>query len=442
MPNWVRRFVDIRPREVEPTFLFFSFWFIVILVFQILRPLKKGLFVDALGAKTELYAKLANIGVAILLMVIFTALYNRLGTRRMITVLCAAFVLSLAGFSMAFAGDKPGELLTWSFYLFGDGWSTLWVTTFWAYLNELTQTDQAKRLYGIIGAGGVIGGLVGPLAVWQLVRPLGAPVLLAGSAVATAIIGVLIWRTERIASRPDSSIGRREKAAAQPAKAANPAIEGGKLVARSRYLLAITAIVFLYEVVSQILDYQYSSAAETLQGAGVTQAFFGQVGTIVGVVSVITQLFLVSFVIRSFGLTTALLVLPVAMGLASGVYVAVPLLWTAALLTISDNSFSYSMNQTARETLFVPTPSDVKYKARAFSNMFVQRLGKGFAILMALGLSAFPIRILSLVALVVIAVWAYLAAYAGRRFESMTKEGEPARVEPPPAPALLKSPAT
>lgn len=273
----------------------------------------------------------------------------------------------------------------------------------------------------------MVGGLVGPLAVWQLVRPLGAPTLLAGCAAVTCILGLLFWRVERIAATPGAAIARRGGGQARPADTSNPAIEGAKLVAASRYLLAIAAIVFLYELVSQVLDYQYATAAESIEGAGATQAFFGQVGTIIGVVSVLTQFFLVSFVIRTLGLTTALLVLPVAMALASGIYFAVPVLSAAALLTISDNAFSYSMNQTARETLFTPTPADVKYKARAFTNMFVQRFGKGAAILMALALSAAPVRYLSLLAIAVIALWAGLAVYAGRRFDALTNATEAPR---------------
>jgi len=66
--------------------------------------------------------------------------------------------------------------------------------------------------------------------------------------------------------------------------------------------------------------------------------------------------------------------------------------------------------------------ADIKYKARAFANMFVQRTGKGAAILMALGLSAIPIRFLSILALIVIVIWGVFAHYAGRRFEVLTNE--------------------
>ena len=128
----LRSFVDIRKGEVEPAALFFLFWFFVIVVFQMLRPLKKGLFVEHLGADVELYAKLSNIGVAILAVVAFTALYNRFGSRRLIPALCGLFVVALFGFAGALAGGGvPSAPLNWSFYLFGDAWSTVWVTSFW-----------------------------------------------------------------------------------------------------------------------------------------------------------------------------------------------------------------------------------------------------------------------------------------------------------------------
>jgi len=427
----LRSFVDIRKGEFEPALLFFLFWFFVIVVFQALRPLKKGLFVEHLGAHMELYAKLANIGVAMLAVVVFTALYNRFGSRRLIPTLCAIFAVALLVFAGVLSGGgAPAPWMNWAFYLFGDAWSTVWVTTFWAYLTELTRTDQSKRLYGLIGAGGVIGGLMANFTVWQYIQKSGIGVLLAGAAVVTVIVAAIVLRLETIARRPGAAISRQASASPKTtsektAPKGNPVFDGARLVVASKYLLAIAMITFLYEINSQILDYQYSSAAETIQGAGGTQAFFGRVGTIIGVISVVTQLFLVSFITRTFGITTALLILPAAMAAASGIYFVTPMLMTAALLTISDNSFNYSINQTAREMLYVPTSDDVKYKARAFINMLVQRVGKGAAILMALGFDAMsnlPIRYLSILAFAVIAIWVAFGWYAGRQFDALTAE--------------------
>lgn len=425
----VRQFVDVKKREVEPALLFFLFWFLIIVVFWLLKPLKTGLFVEHLGARTELYAKLANIGVAMAAVAVFSWLYDRLGSRRLILVLVGGFVGALLAFAAALGqAGAPSEVVNWSFYLFGDAWTTIWVTTFWAYLNEMTGTEQSKRLYGLIGGGGVVGGLVGTGIVAGLVERVGTPPLLVAAAMVTALLALLAWRIESLASSPDAPIARGQKAeidvrGEDEEEAENAALEGAKIALASKFIFSIVMIVFLYEFASQILDYQYKTALEGVQGQAATQGFYATVGVIQNTISVITQFFLVAFVIRKFGITVALLVTPVAMLLASGAYFAVPSLWAASTLTISDNAFNYSINQTARETLFVPTDDDVKYKARAFANMFVQRFGKGGAILVALALTLLPVRYLTLIAAAVILAWAGFAKYAGQHFEEETGGG-------------------
>jgi AAA family ATP:ADP antiporter len=423
----LRSFIDIRRREAEPALLFFAFWFLVIVIFWILKPLKTGLFIENLGAHTELYAKLANIGIAILAVWIFSWLYSQLGSRRLLLSLCALFMVCLTYFALVLArAATPPRLQIWGFYLLGDAWTTIWVTTFWAYLNEMTTTEQSKRLYGFIGGGGIIGGLVGTTVVATTVERAGAPALLVVAVAGTAVIGVLAWRIERLAASPQSPIGRglRQDVIIQTGgKKVNEALAGARLALTSRYLLAIVLIVLLYEFVSQMLDYQFKTALQSISGEAATEAFYARVGVIINGLSVITQFFLVSFIIRTFGITKALLVLPAALLISSSIYVAVPTLWAASLLTISDNALNYSINQTSRETLYVPTPAEVKYKARAFTNMFVQRLGKGGAIAVALALPMIPVRYLTFLAGAVILAWAALAIYAGKRFDARTGDG-------------------
>lgn len=431
----LRLFVDIERDEVEPALLFFVFWFLVIVVFWVLKPLKTGVFIDPLGdrgAEIELYAKLMNIGVAILAVWLFSLLYNRLGSRWLIFSLCGLFVGALLWFAGIIEAEaEPGAFKYWAFYLFGDAWTTIWVATFWAYLNEMTHTEQSKRLYGLIGGGGIIGGLVGTTVVATTVEDVGMSALLMGTVVATVILALITVRIEMLSARAGAAIGRDvgETRIVAKKEKTNAAIDGAKLVMASKYLFAIAMIMFLYEFASQILDYQFKNELESVEGAAETSAFFANIGIIINSVSIITQFFLVSLIIRKWGITTALLVLPVAMLISSGIYFAIPVLWAGSLLTVSDNSLNYSINQTSRETLFVPTSGDAKYKARAFINMFVQRFGKGIAILMALGLTAFPIRYLSFLAAAVIAVWAGFAWYAGRRFDEETGEEAEERLE-------------
>jgi AAA family ATP:ADP antiporter len=92
----------------------------------------------------------------------------------------------------------------------------------------------------------------------------------------------------------------------------NPALEGAQLVFRSPYLLSIVGIVGLYEIVSTVLDFQFTSTiAHYLTGPAIGQQF-STVLLITNSVSLLVQLFLTSFVMTRFGLGVALLILPIA----------------------------------------------------------------------------------------------------------------------------------
>jgi AAA family ATP:ADP antiporter len=100
---------------------------------------------------------------------------------------------------------------------------------------------------------------------------------------------------------------------------------------------------------------------------------------------------------------------------------ALPLLWTGSALNTIDNAFSYSINQSAKEALYVPTTADEKYKAKAFIDMFVQRFAKAVAVGVSLAITTIfsdfsSIRWLSLFTIAIVAAWIVAARYAGAQF--------------------------
>src|SRR5207342_3476327 len=94
----LRNLFEVRPGELRPALLMFGFFFSVIAVFQILKPLKKGLFVAQFGAEHELIAKGINIDMAFTAMILFTYLYNWLGRQRLVRFLVGFFFLLLLVF--------------------------------------------------------------------------------------------------------------------------------------------------------------------------------------------------------------------------------------------------------------------------------------------------------------------------------------------------------
>jgi len=428
MRNPLAKVFDFRKQELPVVALLFSFFFLVIAVFQMLYALKRGLFLEHYGADVELYAKLLNIVVAALAVVGFTALRNRLQRQRLIYALCAFFIFWFVVLTQALA--DPSTLAVWGFYLLVDLETTLMVATFWAYATDISTSDQAKRLFGVIGAGGIVGGLAGSALTASL--PEGSATtqgLLWVAAVMMAVITVVIYRMETLMGgsgvfRKVMSPGPAEH---QSPSKMNAAFQGAKLVMRSPYLAAIVGIMACYEIASQTMDYQFSVMAESVAGVTETQGFIADIRFYANLLSVFVQFFLVSLIMRKLGVVAALLVLPLAAVGSSAAFLVVATLPAAGLLHITDNGLNYSIQQTARESLYVVTTQDEKYKARAFTNMFIQRFAKGVSILALLGLIAIQvdIRYVSLITIAVMVVMILCSVYAGRRFELKSAESGP-----------------
>ncbi len=421
MINPIRKVFDVRKGEFPVAILLFGFFFLVIAVFQMLRPLKKGLLIEHYGAHLELYAKLGNIVVAGIAVTVFTYLYNRLPRQRLIYTLCLFFIGCFLW--LTYALNDSSALAIWSFYLLGDLVTTVMVAGFWAYATDLATPDQAKRLFGVIGGGGIIGGFAGISLTRILLQELGMSGLLL---LAAGLMGMVILATyliEKLTAETDafqnaSAHRQVQQNGTEQKSKMMAALEGAQLVRRSKYLASIVGIMAFYEMASQVMDFQFSSLAEGLSGVEGTQAFLAQVGFYANGLAVVVQFFLVSFIMRRLGLVTALLILPVAIFGSSAAFVAMSTLGVASLLYISDNGINYSVQQTARESLYVVTSPDDKYKARAFTNMFVQRLAKGLSILlvMMLGMLRIEISTLSVITITVAILMAIFSIYAGREF--------------------------
>lgn len=449
----LRAIFDVRRGERAVAGLMAFYFFLVITSFWILKPIKKTLFISHYAAdgfnllgghfdapSAELLAKVMNMLVAALAVIVFSALARRLRRERLAYVFTSFFLLAYGAF--AFVGPASSGLSVWAFYLFGDLFSTLMVATFFAFLNDSVTSDAAKRLYGIVGFGGVLGGVFGASAVGVWIREispeawLGIAALLAGVilVVARGAAAALEKSPSLTAANTVPTVNAANPAEAPPAKAANPALAGARLVFRSSYLLSIVAIVGLYELVSTLLDFQFTSAVfEFAPDEATRNQHYATVYAITNWLSMGVQLFLTSFVMRRFGLGVALLMLPAAIVLSSLGFLLTPSLLFGSLLSISDNGLNYSINQSSKEALYVPTTVEEKYQAKAFIDMFVQRMAKALGVGVGLlaqkffvGFAAIPF--LSLVVLPIALLWGGAALYAGRRFKALER-GDAAVVE-------------
>lgn len=431
--NPLKGFLDVKRREVPFVVLMFLYFFLVITVFWILKPLKKAAFIGFYkgtgenffglgGPEAEQIAKVGNMVVAFVAMVVFTLLSRQLHRQRLTFVFAGFSVAVLLGYLPFVSSGEAGEPIVWSFYLFGDLFNTLMVATFFAFLNDSVAPGDAKRLYGPIVLGGVAGGFFGSMGVDQLIKKLDLYQWLLLAAGLVLIIAVIAWAAGRIVDRDPPKVEAR---ADEPVVPGSAALEGARRVFRSRYLLAIVTIVGLYEIVSTILDYQFTTAVNEFVSKADQRALFTRVYFITNSLAFGVQLFLTSVIMKRLGVRVALLIMPIAILGTSMGFLALPVLWVGAALSTSDNGLNYSVNQSARESLYTPVSRDDKYKAKAFIDMFVQRAAKAIAVGINLILAATigglaGARWLSLVVAALVAIWILAASYAGRRFRELT----------------------
>jgi len=396
--NPLKQIFNIRKEELPMSLFMGGIFFLVITVFWIMKPIKKTLFLsfykdtgfDLMGiaftaSQTELLAKVLNMVVAFFAVWIFSILSNKFRREKLIFIFATFFMATLLVFSQLISNESAG--VYWSFYLYGDLFSTLMVATFFAFLNDSVTPGASKRLYGLIGFGGVVGGAFSTttLRTLQKAKVLSNEEFLLVCIGLVFLIMVFAYFAGKLATDTPSQNSQSSKQ--EKSQKSNAAFEGAKLVLTSKYFLSIVLIVGLYEMVSTIMEFQFTNAILNLVPGPEIGNAFNTAFMSMNVLAMVVQLFLTSFVMTRFGVGKALMVLPIAVCCSSMGFMLFPLAITGGLLLVLDGGFNYSINQMARESLYVPTTRDEKYKAKAFIDMFLQRFAKVLAIGLSLGVS-------------------------------------------------------
>jgi AAA family ATP:ADP antiporter len=368
------------------------YFFLLIVAYWILKPIKKALFVGYYKtqgavygfepAQMELLAKETNILIALCMALMLVWLRRRFTAAGFGLAVSLLFAAGLAAF-IPFA-STPDEGFVWGLYIFGDMFVSSMVALFFATLHDCSSMADARRIYGQVGIGGVLGGLVGSVAAGGLDQAAGVPGALGMSFVLTlCVAGIGWWISRELPARYE---------AINPADAKTGCddcgmFKGAHSIIHSRPLMLIASVLLLYEVASVVIDYQFTAAVIRHVSTADLKQYFGAVYTFSNAMALLVQLLLTTWIIRRHSLKLALLVMPLAILLGESAYLLFPVLLTASLLNTTDGAFAYSIQQTAREALYVPLSRYEKYEAKAFIDIVWLRFSKGIAVVLSLGLS-------------------------------------------------------
>jgi len=283
----------------------------------------------------------------------------------------------------------------------------------WTLASFLWTTREAKRLFGMLGSGGILGGVFAGFVSARIAASFGAESLLLFMALAlAAAVGVVIhvWK-QRPSEAQDQSV-----------------VSGGpqsmfgslRLIAESPHLRVIAALVFLSSVVATLAAWQTKFVAQaTFVSKDALAIFFGHFDGFVCIIALAAQLLLTGKVLQRFGIGIALAALPVSLFAGSLAVVVWGSLWAVCLAKGGDRVFRYSIDTAAQQLLYLPVSSRVKLQVKSFIDTVVWRLGGGFAGLVLLvfatrlGLNASQVGWFSLL---FVSVWLVTAFEARRQY--------------------------
>jgi ATP:ADP antiporter, AAA family len=396
------RFLDIQPGEGLMTLGSGALFFLVVASHNLIKPVRNSLFLERVGADKLPYVYVAT-AVVIGLLISWYSRYvvDRLPPRRLIPVTYGFLALNLGVFSWALRGESIATSAT--FYIWAKVYPALTVSQFWLMTNVMFEPRQARRLFGFIGAGGILGGIVGGVMAGIAAEAIGTEnVLIVAAVVITlcAALAAYLHPDRAPVTRGPSVAGSNRRDHAQSA---------ARLVRESGHLRALSAILMLAIVVSTVVDWQMNKAVELfVAGEDAKTAFFGRFFAVLNGGSFLIQVGLTGYILRRFGIGVALLLLPLGL-LTGAIGVLVhPALWTTVLAKGADGTLRYSLDQSTRELLFLPVPQAVKARAKPFIDVAAQRGGTGLAgvlILLATHMASVPFQYLSLVSIAAITVW-------------------------------------
>jgi len=192
-------------------------------------------------------------------------------------------------------------------------------------------------------------------------------------------------------------------------------------------------LMLLVNVVNTTGEYILSKTVVDVYAAGqaagaqldekkVIGEFYGNYFTIVNILSALIQAFVVSRALKFLGVRGALFVMPMVSLLGYLSMAFIPVLGLIRGAKIAENSLDYSLQNTTRNALYLPTSREAKYKAKQANDTFFVRLGD----LLSAGLVfagttwlAFTRTSFAMVTVVLVLVWLVIAFALGKRFQSL-----------------------
>ena len=424
MKRWIERALNVGPGDLGRGVLLCSCLFLVICSYKMGGVAGAALFLSRFQASQLAYAQIA----ASVLVVVIIAGYVVIARRLLFRDLLVGSMLFFSATWAVFWGlSHYYSHLIWVFpalYIWVKIFGVLGATQIWTLANYVLTTREAKRVFGMVGGGGIAGGIFAGFLSKTMAKGFGTESLLLAMTLFVLICAglvILVWRSGRML------VGDAQRTAGGSTDADPRNLSASlRLLLSSPYLRAVAAVICISSLVTTLTDWQFLAIGKQfLVKKDVMAAFFGDFYFYAGMLGLLFQLLLTARFLRRFGIGTALFVLPVTVFMGSAGLLVLGTLASAVALKGGDTVLRYSIDKSTAELLYLPISARVKLQVKWFIDTVIWRLGDGLSGLMVLIFATFlhfSPRQISWVVLVMAGGWILAVSVARRQYVATLKE--------------------
>jgi AAA family ATP:ADP antiporter len=369
-------FSEVHAGEGVTALLMLTNIFVTLVSYSIIKVVREPLILLGGGAEVRSYSA----GGQALLLMLFVPFYSwfasRVDRRKLLIGITLFFALNIELFALAVAAHVP--LVGVAFFIWVGIFNIALVAQFWSYANDIYTKPAGDRLFPIIAIGMTAGAPLGSVIAGRLARAEVAPQMILQVSALLLLVSLALYLVVNARESLRSGAGSDQ--------AALGGASGFSLVFKSRYLSLIAVLIALLNVVNTTGEYLIArlvsaqAAATAARDSGFNQeawigGFYGSYQFWVNVAALLLQFFVTSRLVKYLGLRGALLMLPlIALGgyaiVAAGVSFAV-VRWVKT----AENATDYSVMNTARGLMWLPTSREEKYKGKQAVDTFFVRTG-------------------------------------------------------------------
>ena len=417
----LRRAVAIEPGEGAALGWAWLYIFALLVAYYIMRPIRDEMGVAG-GVKNLPWLFTGTLIAMIALNVPFGWLVRSLPRIQFIAITYRFFAANILVFAvLLWLADKATAVWVGrAFFIWLSVFNLFVVSVFWAMIVDTFDSDQGKRLFASIAAGATVGAVFGSLVVVALAKQVPQTALLIAAAV---LLEIAVFGAKRLSQHATAM--RAEEREIADERVGGGILAGFTKTFSSPYLANTALFLLLFSVTSTFLYFDVThAAAVAYKDHAARTHFFATIDLITNIATLVIQLFLSGRILRVLGITLTLALLPAVSVLGFGLLAAAPTIVAIIAFQAVRRAGNFAIARPTREILFTVVPREDRYKAKAFIDTVIYRLGDQIGAWSTdlHALPGFNHISLAVLAIPLSVAWLLNSLWLGRRQEAMSAE--------------------